>query len=108
MSRYISGRTLNGASVDERLLQTVEDRLRTNQGTRPTRMGYGAGLGQYVDEVPASLESEIRFRVQSNLNADANISVTRVRVAGANVPHELRITIDGTSPLVSGGFQMTV
>ena len=108
MSAYISGLTLNGATVQERLLQTVQDRLRTNPGTRPTRMDYGAGLGQYIDEELAQIETPIRFRVQSALNADANISVSRVRVVRANLPHEIDVTVDGVSPLVQGSFQVTV
>lgn len=114
MSAYISGLTLNGTTAEERLLQTVQDRLRTNPGTRPTRMGYGAGLNQYIDEELAQIETPIRFRVQAALNADANISVSRVRVVRANLPHgidgtqEIRVTIDGISPLVQGGFQVTI
>ena len=108
MSAYISGRTLNGAAVEERLLQTVEDRLRTNPGTRPTRMDYGAGLSQYIDEELAQVETPIRFRVQAALNEDANISVSRVRVVRANLPHQINVTVDGVSPLIRGSFQVTV
>ena len=108
MSSYVSGETLNAATVQERLLQTVQDRLLTNPGTRPIRMDYGAGLGAFIDETNAGIETEIRFRVQSNLNADANIAVTRVRVTRANVPHEIGVTVHGVSPLVAGGFQVSV
>ena len=108
MSAYISGATLNAATNAERLLQIVQDRLLTEPGTRPGRLDYGGGLLPIIDEYREQIPPGARFRIQSILEADPNISVTRVRFIGAGMPHETQVEVSGVSPLAAGEFRITI